>query len=230
MGSRLPFGVGEWYHCFNRGVDKRLIFECRRDYERFLLQIYICNGVNTLRASELYTTDLESVLTEEHIDVGDPLVELGAYALMPNHFHFILKERSAGSIALFMQRLCTAYTMYFNGLRERSGSLFAGTYKAKHVDNDRYLKRVVSYVLMNPAELFEPRWKEGLGDINSLSKALYGYPYSSLPDFFGWRRPLNKVVSGSLLTYYDKTPTLFEILQEAKLYYEEVKVKPSDKV
>lgn len=224
MGSRAPFGIGEWYHCYNRGVDKRLIFTNGYDYERFLLHTYVGNGARKIAISELNTTNLEEILRWNNFDKGEPLVEIGAYALMPNHFHFILQEIAEGGISSFMQRVCTGYTMYFNNRRERTGALLAGTYRSKHLADDQYLKHAVSYVLLNPAELFEPRWKDGVGDIKMLADRLLEYRYSSLPDFFEHKRPLNKIVGRSLSEYYDKAPTLSKMLQEAQLYYQELQV------
>src|ERR1700679_3572183 len=110
MGSRAPFAIGEWYHCFNRGVDKRSIFEQPGDYERFLIQLYIGNGTKNIRASQLSSIKLDAVLEDNRMDRGEPLVDIGAYALMPNHFHLILKEVRANGIPTFMQKLCTGYT------------------------------------------------------------------------------------------------------------------------
>ena len=92
MANRSPIAVGEWYHCFNRGVDKRIIFASEADYERFLTLLYICNGTVNIRLSERYNTSFEGVLKDSRLNRGEPLVELGVYTLMPNHFHLVCKE------------------------------------------------------------------------------------------------------------------------------------------
>ena len=221
MATREPFVVDEWYHCFNRGVDKRIVFEGPGDYERFLTHIYISNGSKNIRVSTLPSTDLNSILLDESIDRGEPIVEIGAYSLMPNHFHILIKETQEGGIATFMQKTFTGYTMYFNNKNERTGALFAGTFKSRHVSDDRYLKQLVPYILLNPIELFEASWKEGVGDINALEKKLMRYEYSSLPDFAGHARPLGKLVGNSLRSYYDLVPSLEEMLNDARSYYEQ---------
>lgn len=58
-----------------------------------------------------------------------------------------------------MQKLITAYTMYFNKRYERTGALFQGRFKAEHVDDDEYLKYLLSYIHLNPAKLIDPEWK-----------------------------------------------------------------------
>ncbi len=218
MSRRESKGFNEWYHCFNRGVDKRRVFECADDYDRFLALLYICNGTKNIRLSDRYKPTLQSVLAET-IDRGESLVEIGAYALMPNHPHSIFREIRPGGIAVFIQKVFTGYTMYFNAKYQRTGALFAGPYKAKHIDDDIYAKQVIAYVLLNPVELFEPRWKEGIGNVHDLEKQLMKYKYSSLPDFFGIERSENKIVTRGLLDLYDEPPILSSMISESQAYY-----------
>ena len=92
-------------------------------------------------------------------------VELYAYCLMGNHFHLLLYELVFGGISRFMQRLSTAYSMYFNLKNERTGILFEGRFHGRHVDNDTYLKYIYSYIHLNPVQHVEPEWKEkGIGN------------------------------------------------------------------
>src|SRR3989338_9462360 len=107
-----------------------------------------------------------------------------------------------------MQKVFTAYTMHFNVRRERTGALFAGTYKAKHIDDDRYLKKVIPYVILNPAELFEPKWKQGKCDIGKIRAQLLEYPYSSMKEFFGKDGTDQKITGVGIREYYDRMPGL----------------------
>jgi len=141
------------------------------------------------------------------------------FPLMPNHIHFVLKSFEERGIALFMQKVFTAYTMYFNKRYHRTGALFAGTYKSKHVSDDRYLKRLIPYVLLNAADLVEPRWREHIKDIGKIKKNLIQYPYSSLPDFFHTKRPEVKIVGSGIREFYPATPSLGEMITEARAFY-----------
>jgi len=221
MAEREPFGVDEWYHCYNRGVDKRIIFEDTGDYNRFLLLLYLGNGSIPLRLSNIKNRNLCTVLENSSINRGEPVVEIGAYTLVPNHFHLILKEILEGGIAMFMQRIFTAYTMYFNKKYERTGNLLSGVFKSRHIDDDRYLKQVISYSHLNAAELFDPKWKYGKGNLKKIERGLMEYPYSSLPDFLGQKRPERKIISDSIFELFDTIPTLQEIIDEANAYYVE---------
>jgi putative transposase len=114
---------------------------------------------------------------------------------MPNHFHLLLREVTEGGIALFMQKLTTGYTMYFNKRHERSGSLFEGTYKARHADEDCYLRYLISYIHLNPIKLFDHKWKEnGIQDRVGAERFLEKYEYSSYLDYFGKKRLQSKLL------------------------------------
>ena len=219
MATREPCVTDEWYHCYNRGVDKRKVFAQRDDYERFMGLLYVCNGTKTETISDQYRKDLQSLLTDGAVVRGDPLVDIGAFSLMPSHVHLLLRQLQDGGIARFMQKVFTGYTMYFNVRNERTGSLFGGTYKAKHIDDDRYLKQVVPYVLLNPAELIDSRWKKGKGNPEKIKRVLLEYPYASARTFFGQESPLKSIAGTSLHEYYDRVPSVSEMIHEAHEYY-----------
>jgi len=150
---------------------------------------------------------------------GEPMVEIGAYTLMPNHFHLLLKEIREGGIAIFMQRIFTAFTMYFNKKYERTGALFAGPFKSRHAADDRYIKKLISYLHLNATELFGPHRKDGRGNIEIIEKRLIEYPYSSLSDFLGYERPERKILGNSIFELFDTIPTLKEMVDDANSYY-----------
>jgi putative transposase len=122
-------------------------------------------------------------------DSREALVDIYAYCLMPNHFHLLIREKTDGGISRFMQKLTTAYTMYFNMRYQRTGALFQGTYKASWVGNDRYLLYLISYIHLNPVKLIEPEWKNvGISDKNKVLRYLRSYRYSSFIDYCGVQR------------------------------------------
>lgn len=221
MATRIPFGVDEWYHCYNRGVDKRKIFMETHDYDRFLLLLYAANDTRSTRIRDRDGISIDEFIAGAAND-RTPIVEIGAYALMPNHFHLILKEITEGGISLFMQRVMTGFTMYFNRKNDRTGALMASTFKSRRLHDDEYLKHAVAYVHMNPIDLFEPRWKEGRGDLQIIEQKLREYRYSSLVDFHDiTNRPRKKILSNSLRDLYEKSPDIAEVLKDAHEYYVE---------
>lgn len=232
MATRGPFSVDEWYHCFNRGVDKRRVFENKRDYERFLMGVHLGNSSLTVHISNLTRSQshFPAILATRDIQRGEPLVEIGAYSLMPNHYHFLIKEIREGGIALFMQKIMTSYTMYFNKKRERTGPLFAGAFKSRHVADDVYINHLISYIHLNPVELHEPRWKEGIGNIRTIETFLNRYEYSSLPSFLNAKRAERALLGNSVFELFDSVPPIKRMLSDAQEYYQEnqdfIKVAP----
>ncbi|OGN12866.1 MAG: hypothetical protein A3C71_01035 [Candidatus Yanofskybacteria bacterium RIFCSPHIGHO2_02_FULL_43_15c] len=186
---KIIFSPGEFYHIYNRGTEKRNIFLRKGDYRRFLLLLYHCNNTSNvvLRLEEQHFN------TESH---KEPLVDIYSYCLMPNHFHLLIGEKIEGGISRFMQKLSIGYTMYFNKLRERSGALFQGKFKATHADNDRYLKYLISYIHLNPVKLIDPEWKEnGISDKEKAEEYLTRFGESSYLDYLGVRRPESAILS-----------------------------------
>lgn len=175
---RLTFSEGEYYHIYNRGVDKRKVFCSPAEYKRFLAYLYVFNDVKVARMTRDFQMP-DALLCEAKPHT--PLVAIGAYCLMPNHFHLYLTPLEEGGISRFMQRLQTAYTMFFNQKHERSGALFESTFKARHVASDEYAKYLFSYIHLNPAKLVDKDWKQfGVRDFRGMQKHLREYPYSSL--------------------------------------------------
>jgi putative transposase len=207
MSRNIAIGPGEFYHVYNRGTEKRDIFKDETDYDRFTSLLYVSNG-NTPVHLQLQGRTLKEVL---EVDRGEPLVDIGAYCLMPNHFHLLLTEKTDNGISKFMQKLTTGYTMYFNKRYERNGSLFQGKFKASHAQEDRYLKYLLSYIHLNPIKLLEPQWKEsGIKDKKIAEEFLETYTYSSFLDYLGKTRAENKLINTEILPKYYEMPKDFK--------------------
>ncbi len=223
MGNRFPIVADEWYHCFNRGVDKRIVFGDESDCERFMALLFVSNDEDSntrLFDLDRHKVDLSKVIRYD-APRGAPLVRIGAYALMPNHVHFIVQPLTDAGLARFMHKVFTGYTMYFNKKYERAGPLFSGKYKSKHLDTDEYFKHAVQYVLFNPVEIFEPNWKKGIGDLPRIERELRAYRYASVQDFFRIERPEKIIVHDIVREYFDKKPSLSAMLKDAHFYYKE---------
>jgi len=218
----VSFAPDEWFHCFTRGVDKRQIFMDERDSARFQMLLYTSNGTKPVHISNLggrhQGPALVTVLSQ---DRSNPLVDIGAYCLMKNHLHLLLREIDYGGISAFMQKLGTAYTMYFNKKYERTGTLFSGRFKAVHVASDAHFRRVVNYIHANPAELFESGWKKGVvRNLAKLEKNVRAYPYSSLPDYESVARPHHAILNIAGVTeLVDANPSFQTLLKDAQDFY-----------
>jgi putative transposase len=207
MTRNISFAPGEFYHIYNRGTDKRKIFLRAQDYLRFLSLLYIANSTLTVDLKQQGSTLSEILATNK----GESLVDICAYCLMPNHFHIILRENRDNGISKFMQKLTTAYTMYFNKLNSRTGSLLQGRFKAEHANNDEYLSYLIAYLHLNPIKLFEPKWKElGIKDKKWAETFLKNYKYSSFLDYSEQEsRVESKILNKHALPEYHKLPRDF---------------------
>lgn len=207
MQRKLTFSLGEYYHLYNRGVEKRNIFLEKKDWIRFQRLVYLTNSANPIRFRETERQTLGN------IDRGNPLVAIGAYVLMPNHFHILVKEIVENGLSRYMEKLTTGYSMYFNKKYERVGPLFQGRFKGEHVGNDRYLKYLYAYIHLNPVKLLEPNWKEvGIKDKKRAMKYISQYHYSSHEDYCGIKREEGVILSK------DEFPAYFSRTQVFKLY------------
>ena len=196
--NREEPGTGECYHVYNRGVEKRTVFTSVADYERFMFSVFACNAPKPFRFRQRGDRGLQSV-RQLLADVPGQLVDLICFCLMPNHFHLLLRQRCDNGIALYLQKLLTAYTMYFNKRYDHSGVLFQGTYQRRHVDRDEYLLPVSRYIHLNPLDLSQPGWQErGITDPAAVHQVLLDYPWSSYGEYAGRPRYAPFVATGLL--------------------------------
>lgn len=144
MIRKTPFINGEFYHIYNRGVDKRDVFFDAYDVERFMQSLEEFNTTEPI--GSIYEHSFK-----KQKSLGPPmskLVEIVCYCINPNHYHFILKQISDNGISRLMQRL-GGYTKYVNEKYERSGALFQGGFKAIHINSNEYLLHLSAYVNLN---------------------------------------------------------------------------------
>lgn len=202
---KTEFANGEFYHIYNRGVDKRVVFLDDDYYQRFLMSLKEFNCVNPLGSLyEKYLRDKNGGSTSI-MEVEPPLVEIVAYCLNPNHYHLIVRQLEEKGIEKFMQRLGTAYTMFFNRRNQRSGSLFQGRFKSIHIDSNEYLLYLSAYVNKN-------NFIHGYGNSD--------WKYSSLVEYkFPKVQPSERICSPeSVLSQFENIAGYMEFLENNALY------------
>ncbi|MEK7099879.1 MAG: transposase [Patescibacteria group bacterium] len=198
MNRSTPLITGETYHIYNRGAHKNEIFSDSADYNRLLLLLYLSNRDKPVNLRNLLEKHkgLTFVRLLELEGPGTPLVDLFAYALMPNHFHFVIRQKVDGGISAFMQKICTAYSMYYNLKHQHSGTLFQGRFKSSHINTEPYFRWIFAYVHLNPLELAEPDWKEGnIRNSKAARKFLAEYRYGSYSDYCVGERPERAILA-----------------------------------
>ena len=186
------FAAGAYYHVYNRGVDKREIFLDEEDHLRFIHDLFEFNDADAVITFPQRISPRRKTLGGETsksyrgprpgLKKRKLLVDIIAWALMPNHYHLLLRQRIDGGTSLYMKKIGTGYTLYFNQKHERNGVLFQGTFRAKPITEDRYLRHLVSYIHANPRELSVQRsGKDSGGPLSALGR----YRWSSYLDYVG---------------------------------------------
>ena len=114
---------GVFHHIIIRGIERRKIFRDNRDRENFLERL---GGLLLETKTGCY-----------------------AWALLPNHAHFLFRTGEV-PLATLMRRLLTGYVVSFNRRHKRHGHLLQNRYKSIVCQEDIYLQELVRYIHLNP--------------------------------------------------------------------------------
>jgi len=117
------FQPGNYYHIYNHAAQKLLLFRDTEDYRKCL---------------SIMNTYLKS-----------PDFSMVAFCLMPNHYHFFIRQNGECPIYLIMGKIWFQYSRYYNKKYGGKGSIFAGKLQHKHVDKDEYLLSLSAYIHQN---------------------------------------------------------------------------------
>lgn len=153
---KTQFVEGEYYHIYNRGVEKRDIFKNIYDLQRFFQSMVEFNVSDPI--GSIYENQYRKRIQKQNNILGNPVTKLQdedklvnfiTYCLNTNHYHFILEPACDSGVKMFMQKLGTGYTRYFNEKYKRNGVLFQGPYKARHIETNGDLLHLSAYVNLN---------------------------------------------------------------------------------
>lgn len=142
------FTPGHYYHIYNRGANQERIFFNTDNY------------IYCLKLLKKYCQKYQ--------------ITVIAYCLMPNHYHFLLRQDGEIPISHFIGVLFNAYAQALNRQTGRSGALFEGRFKDVHIDKASYLRHLCRYIHANPVKA-------------GLVTTLEAWPYSNYPEWVGER-------------------------------------------
>ncbi len=166
-GRLVPLVTGEFYHIYNRGTEKRKIFTQPRDYKRFLKTFYYYQFLGPKPSfSKFAISDLQIFKPK----LNEKIVEIICYCLMPNHFHFLIRQLKDGGITKFMSQISNSYTKYFNTKYTRVGALLQGSFKSVLIESEEQLLHLSRYIHLNPI-------------VSGLVELLDEYTYSSYSEY-----------------------------------------------
>jgi putative transposase len=197
---KKPLVNNEYYHIYNRGVDKREVFSDDSDYFRFLLSINLLNDEKD--GLMIRWRDYQRCVKKANLDdflklsfrERERLVDIISFCLMSNHYHFVLKQNVEKGIERFLQKMGTSYTKYFNKKYQRNGSLFQGTFKSSHISSTGLLLRMAVYASCN-------------SEIHKVSPAK-NYPWCSFAVHLGNQE--SDIVNDGLISEHFKSSNDFE--------------------
>ena len=202
-----------YYHIYNRGVAKQTIYLDKQDYAVFLKFLQEAFDKPQTKKVERYVQGRSFNVIERQVKNFQKEIFLLVYCLMPNHFHFLIKQNNKNSMESFMRSITTRYVSYFNKKYDRVGPLFQGRYKAILVTKDDYLLHLSRYIHLNPSEYTK-----------DITKA-----FSSYGDYIGLGK--TKWVRHDFILNFFNNPTVQEIskVNDYKSFVEKYK-KDSRKI
>jgi len=176
MPRRLvPLVNNEVYHIYNQGQDKRPTFTDHREYSRALTAISFYRYKTSIKLSTFLNLppDESEIFISSQLNEMHKQVAILSFCLMPNHFHFLVKQLNNNGISRFAGNFQNSYTKYFNTKRERKGSLFLDQFKAVRIETDEQLIHTSRYIHLNPYSSY----------VVKTIKETLNYPWSSLREY-----------------------------------------------
>lgn len=174
----IPFVNNEIYHIYNRSIAHQPLFLKQQEYLRFLdIIFYYSYRVAKLRYSHYnrLPIDQKAEIKRNFQLKRKKLVNIFAYSIMPNHFHFLLQQRMDNGIKIFLSNLQNSYAKYFNKKYKRSGSLFQSMFKCVRIETDEQFLHVSRYIHLNPLTSF----------VIKNHQELEKYPWTSFAYYLG---------------------------------------------
>lgn len=221
-----PFGLDDYVHIYNRGNRKQPIVKDSRDKFRFLQYLYYFNTEvtppNPIR--NLLKSDFNR--WPQDWQPRKPIIKILCFILRDNHFHILAKEIKEGGITLFMRRLGTGMTNYFNIKHQESGRLFQGAYKARVVSDDNYLKHLSVYIqVKNSFEIYPGGFEKALKEFNKAFQWASEYKFSSLGILNNKNQTVSDIIDQEILGEIFPTPKDFKEFSKDSLVDLENKLK-----
>lgn len=183
--------VGKIYHVVLRRIADLPLFQDQEDYFRAIFCLYEFNTSENVRifVQRLKRRQqLQEKIFNPSSLLRQPLVEILAFCLMPNHLHLLLRQLKEGGISKFIQKFASGYPAYFKTKYHLPlrGHFFQDRFLAKEITHDEQLKATTIYIHTNPISLIEPGWKEfKLENPEKAIEFLNNYRWSSYLDYLG---------------------------------------------
>ncbi len=180
-----PFTVDSYIHVVKRGARGLPIVIDDADQWRFLRLMYYMNDEYLDENWDQVTKSGDLFNRPDWWPERLPIVRILGFTLMSNHLHLILQEMREGGVSMFMRKLGQSMTNHHNEKYRQRGSLFQGSYRARTIQSDEYLRYVAVYVMVkNIFELYPMGGLEGaIKNFEAAWSWAVTYPFSSLGEY-----------------------------------------------
>lgn len=175
-GRLTPLVNDQIYHIFNRGIDHRPTFTSRSELTRGMIAIDYYRFVKPPRRLSKFlklSNEEREKITKNIKSRNEKLIDILAFCLMPNHFHFLVRQLRTNGVSKFLANFQNSYTRYFNVKTRRIGPLFLDQFKAVRIETDEQLLHVSRYIHLNPLTSYVVKQFEDL----------IKYPWSSFIEY-----------------------------------------------
>ncbi|MBI3955253.1 transposase, partial [Candidatus Gottesmanbacteria bacterium] len=172
MPRRLHILANEQtYHVFNRTVGHEIIFTKKRELQRIIELTNYYRFPQTLRYSKFkLLPDKQKNTYLSQMEKRSPLIQLFAFAFMPNHYHFLIRQNTNRGISIFISNIQNSFAKFFNIKNERHGTVFQNPFKARRIEREEEFLHVSRYIHLNPVTSY-----------NISISDLPSYPWTSMP-------------------------------------------------
>lgn len=216
---REPFDSMAYYHVYNRGVDKRVLFQEERDFQRFYNSLYLFNDVDYRHPGRTIEKDTLLAASGMLSELRTTHVSIVAFCLMNNHFHILMKATNPGGISKFLHKLEMGYSKGFNKKYDRTGALFESAFKAEPVDFEEHLQLLPRYIHLNALDGTGHSWRNGQKpEWKAADKLLDAYRWSSHSAFARQEQDLPVVDMAIVQEWFPTPQEYFEYLRVPTVY------------
>jgi putative transposase len=199
MIRKEKFVPNEYYHLYSRTIFNIPEFKNNKNAKR-LEQAFLISNSTKASVAYLFLKNNKGATTKDVLKIlekGEKLVDILCYAIMPDHYHLLVREKQENGTTKFIRSCNTSIAKYVNIKSDRKGSLFESRFKSKHVNSNEYLLHLSLYIHLNPLDfLVNKKWREHeLLNWHESKDKLLNYQWSSLNHFLddGYK---NNIISG----------------------------------
>lgn len=190
-----PFINGGYYHVYDKTIDGRKIFAADSLAKEFINTFFYYRSTKATLKHSNYKHLSKMEFEKKQKEIFSPSyfkVDIIAYCLMPNHYHFLLKQLKTDGIMAFMSHCLNSITRFYNQLYKRKGPIFLTQFRSKTIYTEEQLVHVAQYIHCNPLT----------AQMISSPEEIPTYPYSSASAYIGQNpnfiqtKPITLYVSG----------------------------------